>query len=252
MAEKENAHKNHRKRLKTKVLNHGLECLAYHEILELLLTYAIPRVDTNPTAHKLINNFGNFANVIDADYHDLLKIEGVGKESALFINILSQFVEIYNKSKNELKKYFLKNTAQCVQFFRDNYSIKNDEYMILACLNKNKKVIKTLRFKGKDETEINFSLRQISNAISDKGVNGIVLFHTHPNGSTEPSMSDIETTQKVINVCMVNGVNFDDHIILNESEHFSFYKNNNIIEEMKSKYVTNFDTTAIYMNLIKK
>ena len=96
---KESSHKNHRSRLKTKVKNHGLECLAYHEVLELLLTYTIPRKDTNPTAHKLIEYFGSFSNVLDANYHDLLKVDGVGPESALFLNFLSQLMEMYNKTK---------------------------------------------------------------------------------------------------------------------------------------------------------
>ena len=73
-------HKDHRQRLKTKVKNYGLECLANHEVLELLLTYTIPRKDTNPIAHNLIEYFGSFSNVLDASYHDLLKVDGIGPE----------------------------------------------------------------------------------------------------------------------------------------------------------------------------
>ena len=96
--------KNHRKRLKEKVKKYGLECLAQHEILELLLTYTIPRKDTNPIVHNLMNFFSSFSNVIDADYHDLLKVDG--------------------------------------SFFRKKYSVKGNEFLVLACLGKNKRVIK--------------------------------------------------------------------------------------------------------------
>ena len=199
-----NNHKNHRSRLKTNVKNHGLECLAYHEILELLLTYSIPRKDTNPIGHNLIDFFGSFSRVLDSDYHDLIKVDGIGPESALFLSILSQLIEIYNKSKKEEKSYFLNSTAACVQFFRDFYSIKNTEFMIMACLNKSKKVLKAFRYNGKDDTEINFDLKQISNGINDQGVNSIVLYHTHPFGSVQPSTADVATTQKIVNICLMN------------------------------------------------
>lgn len=232
-----NTHKDHRKRLKIKVKNHGLECLAYHEILELILTYSIPRRDTNPIAHNLIDYFGSFSNVIDANYYDLLKVEGVGPESALLINVLSSFMEIYNKSKLEKQVSILNSTSKCVRFFRDFYSIKTNEFMVMACLSKNKKVVKTFLYKGHDDTEISFDIRQIANRINDHGIHSIVLFHTHPFGKVEPSESDLSTTQTIINICLMNGIDFDDHIIFNESEHYSF-KQNYLIDNMKTKYLS--------------
>ena len=247
MEEKENAHKKHRSRLKTKVKNHGLECLAYHEILEYLLTYTIPRKDTNPIAHNLIERFGSFANVIDANYFDLLKVDGIGPESALFLNSMFQLMEVYNKNKLETKVTILNSTTACVQFFRDFYSIKNNEFMVLACLGKNKKVLKTYVYKGKDETEINFDLKQIANNINDNGVKSVVLYHTHPNGSVEPSYSDYQTTQRIVNVCMINGIDFDDHIILNETEHFSF-NHHNKLDELKNKYFSLVSVDNMFYN----
>lgn len=244
---KTDTHKNHRKRLKTKVKNYGLECLAYHEILELLLTYTIPRKDTNPIAHNLIDRFGSFANVIDANYYDLLKVDGVGPESALLLNALSSFMEIYNKSKLETGTSVLDSVAKCVKFFRDFYRVKNNEFMVMVCLGKNKRVVRTFLYKGKDETEISFDLRQISHNINDSGVHSIVLFHTHPCGSVEPSSSDLSTTQTIINICLFNGIDFDDHIILNESEHYSF-KNNGLIDKMKLKFANVFAITDIRPN----
>lgn len=243
-------HKDHRQRLKTKVKNYGLECLAYHEVLELLLTYTIPRRDTNPIAHNLIEYFGSFSNVLDASYHDLLKVDGVGPESALFITILSSFMETYNKSKLETGVSILDNTAKCVQFFRDFYRIKTNEFMVMACLSKSKRVVKTYLYKGKDETEITFDLRQIANNINDSGVRSVVLFHTHPHGSVEPSASDLTTTQSIINICLFNGIDFDDHIILNEGEHYSF-KKNGLVDGMKAKYNSVFAVTDVYAGSLK-
>lgn len=248
---KENLHENHRQRLKSKVKNYGLDCLAYHEILELLLTYTIPRKDTNPTAHELIERFGSFAGVIDADFHDLQKVKGVGSETALFFNVLSSFMEIYSKSKLEARTAILTNTQKCVQFFRDYYSIKDKEYMLMTCLGKNKKVVKTFIYKGHDEAEISFDLRQIANNLNGMGVYSVVFYHTHPNGEVEPSKQDIATTQSLVNICLTNGIDFDDHIILNESEHYSFNKNG-LISKMKEKYMTVFNSSDLYIDMVSQ
>jgi len=248
---KENSHKNHRKRLKEKVKKFGLECLAYHEILELLLTYTIPRRDTNPIAHNLIKHFGSFSNVVDANYFDLIKVEGVGPESALFINVLSQVMEAYNKNKLEMKTTIIKTTSSAVQFFRDYYSIKNNEFMVMACLGKNKKVIKTYLYKGQDETSVSCDLHQIASNINDNGVKSVVIYHTHPCGSVEPSYTDFETTQTLINLCLTYGIDFEDHIILNESEHYSF-KTDGKLEPMKKKYYNNFSIDDVFYGKNKK
>ena len=126
--------------------------------------------------------------------------------------------------------------------------------MVVACLGKTKKVVKTYLCNGKDETEVNFDLRKIINSINDTGVDSVVLFHTHPKGGVEPSESDILTTQRFLNICMTNGIVLNDHIILNESEHFSF-KKNGLIDNMLSKYnimFSDFDNVSTVVKNNKK
>ena len=71
------------------------------------------------------------------------------------------------------------------------------------------------------------------------------MYHTHPHGSVEPSVSDLSTTQSIINICLFNGIDLDDHIILNETEHYSF-KKQGLIDGMKSKYASVFAVTDVY------
>jgi DNA repair protein RadC len=59
-----NVHDGHRKRIKDRFVNFGLESFQEHEVLELLLFYAIPRGDVNPIAHELISKFGSFGRTL--------------------------------------------------------------------------------------------------------------------------------------------------------------------------------------------
>ena len=75
-------HSGHRQRLRKTALEAGIDELSDIQALELLLFYAIPRRDTNELAHRLINHFGSYSAVLNADYHKLLEVDGIGKNAA--------------------------------------------------------------------------------------------------------------------------------------------------------------------------
>ena len=74
----ENIHQGHREKMRQRFLKSGLESFADHEALELLLYYAIPRRDTNPIAHRLMERYGSLTAVLSAPAEDLKKVEGIG------------------------------------------------------------------------------------------------------------------------------------------------------------------------------
>ena len=90
-----NIHAGHRERLNQKLLS-NCSVLNDHELLEALLFCAIPRVDTNPLAHKLIKEFGSVQNVFNADPKQLVRVDGVGKKTASLIVCVG---EIYRRIK---------------------------------------------------------------------------------------------------------------------------------------------------------
>ena len=64
-------HQNHRERVMEKFRRFGLDVFSDHEVLELLLIFSIPRVDTNPTAHRLLARFGSLHAVLEAPVEQL-------------------------------------------------------------------------------------------------------------------------------------------------------------------------------------
>ena len=77
VSKKKHSHAGHRERMRLRFQKSGLESFQPHEILELLLFYALPRVDTNPIAHDLIAEFHSLSGVLDADIQDLKRINGI-------------------------------------------------------------------------------------------------------------------------------------------------------------------------------
>lgn len=79
MSTRAELHAGHRARLKKLAAEKGLWGLPDHVILELLLFYALPRVDTNDIAHRLIRRFGSLQRVFDADPQELIQVPGSAK-----------------------------------------------------------------------------------------------------------------------------------------------------------------------------
>ena len=65
-------HDGHRQRLKQRFLEEGLESFTDIQVLELLLFFSVPRQDTNPIAHALLDHFGSLYQVLEAPVDSLI------------------------------------------------------------------------------------------------------------------------------------------------------------------------------------
>lgn len=81
-------HAGHRSRVRQRFLTSGLESFQDHEVLELLLFYAVPRRDVNEMAHMLIDRFSSLQGVLDAPAEELCAIPGMGPKTANFLNLI--------------------------------------------------------------------------------------------------------------------------------------------------------------------
>ena len=99
MPQSKQPHSHHRERLRKRAREEGLSSFEPHEALELLLFYAIPRVNTNEIAHALLDRFGSFAAVLDADYSQLVEVPGMGENSATFLTLLPEFFMLYGRDR---------------------------------------------------------------------------------------------------------------------------------------------------------
>lgn len=234
---KDNPHAKHRQRLRAKIKMSGIRALAEHEVLEWLLTYTIPRKNTNPIGHNLINKFGSLSHVLEASFSDLTKVEGVGPESALFLSSILLVLDAYQKSKSNQMKKTLSTRAAAIEYYRQNTIIRHNEIFSVMCLNGKNKLIKMCNVTGQDGATVKCGSKEIFDELNIPDVKRVILFHTHPNGEVLPSKEDIETTHEIINMCRYVNIEVLDHIILNESQHYSFYGNSLLqqLEEMINK-----------------
>lgn len=206
-------HDGHRARLKKRFLEQGLDSFDDHNVLELLLFYVMPRQDTNPIAHKLLDHFGSLEAVFDATAEELSSVEGVGENAAGLIKLIPAVGRRYAIDKS--RSCSIINSAEAAgAFLVPRFIGERDEVVYVICLDAKNKVIccKEL-FRGVvNSAEI--SIRKIAELALAKNATSIILSHNHTSGIAIPSVEDEMTTSRIKTALSAMGVNLLDHIVV--------------------------------------
>ena len=214
--EKKNSHAGHRERMKNKFLKNGIEVFEPHEALEILLFYSNAQKNTNPIAHDLLDTFGgDFYKVFDAEYEELLKVKGIGAQSAFLIKLVAALGNYYNRSKWS-EKPKLMTSAEVGSFTIDYIGERRDEIFIIICLDSSRKVIAVEKVAEGSVNKVNVDVRKTVEKAIKNNATSVILAHNHPAGIAKPSMEDIEVTRVLREAFETINITVTDHIIVSD------------------------------------
>lgn len=231
MSEKENIHSGHRERMMKKFVDNGYELLE-HELLEILLYSMLPRIDTNPIAHRLINRFGSLREVFNASVQELNGVDGVGEKTAkiiFFIGKLFAHVEKTKKSNVKLGCFDLVR-KEILDLFKE----EDREKFYMFLLNKDYKKVALIDFTNQNKSSVIAEVSDVAKFFAVHKPKHVIVAHNHPSGLAEPSQSDDLSTKKINLLCMAHGVNFTDHVIYAKGEVYSYARSGKL-DELKKK-----------------
>lgn len=223
------AHDGHRGRMKQRFLETGLSGFDDVTVLELLLTYAVPRQDTRPMAKALIEKFGDLATVMEAPLELLEQVPGIGKSTAVLI-LLSHQIQKRHLIQRATFGKFLTSTEQCGEYLVPHYFGLRDEVVYLLCLDSKCMVLDCrLMFQGGVNTA-GVTVRKIVERAMACNATSVILSHNHTNGVAVPSVEDKRTTAQLLSGLTAVGVDLVDHIIVAGEDFVSmadsgFFKN---------------------------
>ncbi|MFY9554129.1 MAG: DNA repair protein RadC [Blastocatellia bacterium] len=214
----------HRKRLRERFLKAGAEALHDYELLELLLTYAIPRVNVKPAAKALMKRFGTLNGVLDAGQPELEKVAGVGATSAILIRLIKELFAAYLEERMEGKDV-LSSPGAVVDFARMKLAgLPHEAFMVIYLNVKNRVIEHEVLHEGTVDRAVVYPRRIIEGALTHKAA-GLILSHNHPSGDPEPSQEDKRLTRSVIEAARTIEIRVLDHIIVGKNGYFSFQEN---------------------------
>ncbi len=216
----QHSHIGHRKRLKARFLSEGLDSFEMHNVLELLLFYACPRIDTNEVAHDLLNKFGSISEVFDASIEDLKEVAKIGDHAATLIKLIPDIARIYQQDKSN-KNTPLDNHDKMGEFLVPKFIGRKNEVVFLVCIDSSCHVISCdLLFEG-SVGDVSLNIREIAKQAIKYNCKDIIIAHNHPRGLAIPSNEDIVATRAVIDGTKALGITLLDHIIVANQDYCS-------------------------------
>lgn len=224
MADKvKSIHAGHRERLRDRLRTAGLNAFSEHEVLELLLTYAIPRQDVNPLAHALIATFGSLNAVLDADESELMRVKGMGRNAALLLTMMPQLMRRYQLSslgEHPVVVTLADAKGYCAPLFIG----AGEEQIYMLCLDQAGHVLhRTLLHTGTVD-QVMLHPRTVVETAIRHNAHAVILAHNHPSGICEPSQADMDVTHRISAALYMIGIKLVDHLIFAGGDVFSIMR----------------------------
>ncbi len=211
----------HRDRLRSKALTFGPDTLQDYELLELLLTFAIPRRDVKPLAKEMIQKFGSFADVMEASAEELKHIKGIkDNTAALIVAVRGSAVRL---AKNRISSApIIKDWDSLIKYCKIDMGQKKTECLRIIFLDSRSRLIKDEIVQKGSVSQTPVYPREIARRALELGASSIVMVHNHPAGDLRPSKNDIVMTKAVLNTLETLDIGLIDHLIISKNGHVSF------------------------------
>ncbi|MCL1829133.1 MAG: hypothetical protein FWG32_06520 [Oscillospiraceae bacterium] len=206
-------HDGHRERMKDRFAEHGLDNFSEHNVLELLLFYAIPRKDVNLPAHNLIERFGSLAGVFEAQVSELEKTPGLGRNAAVLLKLIPQINRRYFMSKGASVN-IIDSSAAAGEFFIPLFMYEKDEAVYAACFDSKFKLTGYKRISEGTVNAADINIRKIVEFALEKNAVSVILAHNHTSGGLTPSAPDERATAQIKKALEFVGITLADHIIV--------------------------------------
>jgi len=213
-------HDGHRQRLKKRFLNEGLDNFEQLQVLELLLFYCIPRQDTNPVAHRLLDHFGSLTQVLEATPEELKKVPGLGDAVATFLALVTSVGRYYNVNR-AASVQILSSLDACGKYLVPRFYGRRNETVFILCMDAKCKV---LCCKEVGEGSVNSAavpIRRIVEMALGANATSVVIAHNHPSGVAVPSNEDIQTTRRLAKALSAVEITLIDHMVVAEDDFVS-------------------------------
>lgn len=210
----------HRSRLRQRLLVGNGDALADHEIIEYLLTTAIPRQDVKPLARQLIRRFGSLSGVFNADPRALMGMPGIKEAAAAALKIAGIAALRLARSAVHEKPVLSSWQALIDYLHIDMAHLTHERVRVLYLDTQNRLILDDVLSDGTlDESAI--YTREIIHKAMDIGAAAMIIVHNHPSGSPQPSRADIQVTQKIIEAARLLNIAVHDHVIIGREGHVS-------------------------------
>ncbi|HNW86620.1 MAG TPA: DNA repair protein RadC [Candidatus Limiplasma sp.] len=224
-------HSGHRQRMRERYVKQGLDGFAQHEVLELLLFYAIPQKNVNPIAHALIDRFGSLYGVLNATQKQLTQVEGIGEYAATYLSLFLPAAR-HAEAGRSASRIKLGTRRAAVDYCIRLLDGEKREMFYALCLNGQMETIGDVLIAKGSLSDVPAYPRVVMDAVLTHNAHGVIFCHNHPGGTISPSQADLDATATLSRLLAEVEVTLIDHIIVAEQDALSMVRNGFIEQQV--------------------
>lgn len=214
----------HQQQMRQRFAKNNFDGFLYDEVLEFLLFYIFPHIDTRPIAKSLLSKFDSFSRVLDASIDELADVEGMGLNSAIALKAMRNALSYYFEDYIRKEKEQILTLSGLERYLRAKIGGKNNEVLVVIHLNAINVVIHSEIINEGTITQIIVMPRRIVETALKHNTASVIIGHNHPGGIAEPSQEDIELTIEIKKFLLLIEIELIEHMIISDYDFYSFSK----------------------------
>lgn len=224
----------HRQRLRERFLTSGLDGFHDYEVIELLLTLAMPRKDCKDAAKEALLRFKTLQGVLEASPRELCRVTGIGPKNLFGIKLIKAVADRYLKKKL-IHKDAINDSKALFDYLYHSIGDKNREFFKIIFLDSKNQVIAADTLSEGTLTASSVYPREVIQKALSHDAAALIFAHNHPSGDPKPSSEDVAITRQLVFACKVMGLVAHEHIVIGDDRYYSF-ADQGYIERMNREF----------------
>ncbi len=216
-------HEGHRLRMYEKLKSYPA-MLADHEVLEILLFNALPRQNSNPLAHRLLEQFGSLPRILAADVNELMQVDGMGAQLAGYLKCVGVCFEKYQlDSQTQLPTKY--DMVAFTEHLKEVFKGLEYEVFYVYVFDNKRRFLCRKTFTSLQKEVVDIAPKALTSLITEYAGKKFVLAHNHVVGKTLASVDDDNLTMQFQLLCSISNSQLLDHVIVGkDGKTYSYYE----------------------------
>lgn len=224
----------HRQRLRDKVLQYGVESCTDIEIIEILLSFSMPRSDCKEAARAALELFKTLPAVLDATPQELQQIKGIGPKNIFALRFIQGVARRYLRQR-AIGKQYVRSSLEVVDYLAHTMHGLGREVLFAVFLDASHAILDVAVVAEGTITVNTVYPRELIKTALARNAASLVFAHNHPSGALKPSAHDLELTLTLCIACSIMHIKVLDHLIIGAGQEIYSFLENGLMQRIHEK-----------------